>query len=82
MGEWFTILYLKEKTKMQKIEQNQNIKTFVSSQEYIDRKTELNTKVNESNKLTLDRGIFAKSKDEKLELKLAKARYKKSLKIK
>jgi hypothetical protein len=71
-----------KKNQMQKTEQNQNIKAFISSQGYIDKKTELNTEINERNKLTLDRSIFAKSKDEKLELKLAKARYKESLKRK
>lgn len=67
---------------MQKTEQNQNIKAFISSQGYIDKRAELNTEVNERNKLILDRSIFTKSKDEKLELKLAKARYKESLKRK
>lgn len=67
---------------MHKPDPSQNIKVFISSQEYLDKKNELSTKVNENNKLVIDRNIFVKSNEEKLELKLAKARYKESLKKK
>lgn len=58
---------------------DQNIKAFMISEEYQDKKNRLINETN-NNQLAIDRSLFVKTKEEKEQLKAAKAQYKQSLK--
>ena len=55
--------------------QEQNIKAFMSSAMYADKKAALNEQIN-GYALVIDRSVFVKTPQEREELKVAKARYK------